>query len=412
MLGKGAWALLPGQTDVQPYTWDVGLSRAEPGSSAQRCRGGQDGLTHRAGEDERRERSGRAGDRPRAAPVALRGRSGPRSAPHCRQPCPPALPCAGAARHRPRGPARPRALPCCSAEPVVRWGIAGARQGQPWPGCCCCCASRRSAPQVSPRGVPGARLPPAAAVTPSASLAGLGPTIDGRVLAARALHEGESRAFTCRAPRPAATLAWYLDGRQQEPDSPAEHSAASTFTLTARRTDRQLTCALTDPASGDVANASVHLDVQCKLWVLSLMRAALVCVGLAKGSVAHGALASPSAVLTAVSARPVAPEILRADARYAEAEGPGLLVVLLALVQANPPAAVTWVGPDGRAVANASELLTLDAGSRPALANHTVRLRLGAAAGSFSVSAANGLGVANASVPAPGLPGPAPLPPR
>ncbi|XP_067166262.1 transmembrane protein 25 isoform X2 [Apteryx mantelli] len=213
------------------------------------------------------------------------------------------------------------------------------------------------------RGSPGAALARLLLLLciPALCPAGLGPTIDGRVLAARALHEGESRAFTCRAPRPAATLAWYLDGRQQEPDSPAEHSAASTFTLTARRTDRQLTCALTDPASGDVANASVRLDVQ------------------------------------------FAPEILRADARYAEAEGPGLLVVLLALVQANPPAAVTWVGPDGRAVANASELLTLDAGSHPTLANHTVRLRLGAAAGSFSVSAANGLGVANASVPAPGL---------
>nr|XP_025970063.1 transmembrane protein 25 [Dromaius novaehollandiae] len=131
-----------------------------------------------------------------------------------------------------------------------------------------------------------------------------------------------------------------------------------TFTLTARRADRQLTCALTHPASGDAANASVHLDVQ------------------------------------------FAPEILRADAR---AEGPGLLVVLLALVQANPPAAVTWVGPDGRAVPNGSELLVPDAGGRPALANHTVRLRLGTAAGSFSVSAANGLGIANASVPIAGL---------
>ncbi|XP_064380209.1 transmembrane protein 25 isoform X3 [Dromaius novaehollandiae] len=188
---------------------------------------------------------------------------------------------------------------------------------------------------------------------PALCPAGPGPTIDGRALAARALREGESRAFTCRAPRPAAALAWYLDGRRQEPPGPAER-AASTFTLTARRADRQLTCALTHPASGDAANASVHLDVQ------------------------------------------FAPEILRADAR---AEGPGLLVVLLALVQANPPAAVTWVGPDGRAVPNGSELLVPDAGGRPALANHTVRLRLGTAAGSFSVSAANGLGIANASVP-------------
>ncbi|XP_064360207.1 transmembrane protein 25 isoform X1 [Dromaius novaehollandiae] len=192
---------------------------------------------------------------------------------------------------------------------------------------------------------------------PALCPAGPGPTIDGRALAARALREGESRAFTCRAPRPAAALAWYLDGRRQEPPGPAER-AASTFTLTARRADRQLTCALTHPASGDAANASVHLDVQ------------------------------------------FAPEILRADAR---AEGPGLLVVLLALVQANPPAAVTWVGPDGRAVPNGSELLVPDAGGRPALANHTVRLRLGTAAGSFSVSAANGLGIANASVPIAGL---------
>ncbi|NWX92520.1 TMM25 protein, partial [Nothoprocta pentlandii] len=93
------------------------------------------------------------------------------------------------------------------------------------------------------------------------------------------------------------------------------------------------------------------------------------------------------------------PEILRTDTHPAEAAAPGLLVVLLALVQANPPAAITWLGLDGRPVANTS-LLVPDASGHPALANHTVRLS--ALPGTFSVHTATGLGVANASIPAPG----------
>ncbi|XP_068772922.1 transmembrane protein 25 [Struthio camelus] len=284
--------------------------------------------------DERGGRSGRAGDRPHAASAAPGGRSGPRSAPHCGRLC---SRC-GASCFR------------CRMEPAGRMG------------------HRRGSPRAALAPLPLLLLLLLLHV-PALCPAGPGrpgPTIDGRALATRALREGESRAFTCWAPRPTAALAWYLDGWRQEPDGPAGHAAsttgaASTFTLTARRADRQLTCTLMDSASGGTANASVRLDVQFE------------------------------------------PEILRADARYVEAEGPGLLVVLLALVQANPPAAVTWLSPDGRPVPNTSELLVPGAGSRLALTNHTVRLRLGSAAGRFSVSAANSLGVANASVLAPGL---------
>ncbi|XP_025896089.1 transmembrane protein 25 [Nothoprocta perdicaria] len=178
--------------------------------------------------------------------------------------------------------------------------------------------------------------------------------MDGR---ARALRDGERWPFTCRAPLPATALAWYLDGRPHQPDSLAEPGAPSTFTLPARRADRQLTCALA-PAVPGATDASVHFDVQ------------------------------------------LPPEILRTDTHPAEVAAPGLLVVLLAPVQANPPAAITWLGPDGRPVVNTS-LLAPDANGHPALTNHTVHLS--ALPGTFSVHATNGLGVANASIPAPGL---------
>ncbi|KFP11271.1 Transmembrane protein 25, partial [Egretta garzetta] len=126
--------------------------------------------------------------------------------------------------------------------------------------------------------------------------------------------------------------------------------------LTARRTDRELNCSLTDLASGETYNASVLLDVQYK------------------------------------------PEILRADARYQEDEGAGLLLVLFVLVQANPPASITWVDQDGHVMANASEFLLLGATHYPGLANHSLRVRLGRAASNFSVSAANSVGITTASL--------------
>lgn len=93
-----------------------------------------------------------------------------------------------------------------------------------------------------------------------------GPTIDGQALALCTLREGESRSFTCRAPRPApgAALLWYLNGQRQEANCSAT-DATSTITLTARRSDRQLSCSLMDVASGEKRDASVLLDVQCKV---------------------------------------------------------------------------------------------------------------------------------------------------
>uniref|UniRef100_A0A8B9ZMJ7 Transmembrane protein 25 n=1 Tax=Anas zonorhyncha TaxID=75864 RepID=A0A8B9ZMJ7_9AVES len=190
-----------------------------------------------------------------------------------------------------------------------------------------------------------------------------GPTIDGRPLASCTLREEERRAFTCRAPRaaPGSVLTWYLDGRRQEANCSAAGTAGSTLTITARRADRELNCSVTHPASGATANASVLLDVQYK------------------------------------------PEILRADARYEEVDDAGLLLLLFVLVQANPPASITWVDQDGRVVANASEFLLLDTKHYPGLANHSLHVHLGSAATNLSVSAANSLGVTTASLLPPGL---------
>ncbi|NWH59398.1 TMM25 protein, partial [Geococcyx californianus] len=131
--------------------------------------------------------------------------------------------------------------------------------------------------------------------------------------------------------------------------------------LTARRSDHQLNCSLTDLTSGKTLNASVLLDVQYK------------------------------------------PEILQADAYYQEAEGAGLLLVLSVLVRANPPASIAWVDQDGRVLANASEFLFLDATRYPGLANHSLRVHLGNTAGNISVSAANSVGVTTTSLLPAGL---------
>ncbi|XP_035411857.1 transmembrane protein 25 isoform X3 [Cygnus atratus] len=217
------------------------------------------------------------------------------------------------------------------------------------------------------RGCPGAALAPLLLLGfPVLCLAGLrepGPTIDGRPLASCTLREKERRAFICRAPQaaPGSVLTWYLDGRRQEANCSAAGTASSTLTITARRTDRELNCSVTDPASSDTANASVLLDVQYK------------------------------------------PEILRADARYEEVDDAGLLLVLFVLVQANPPASITWVDQDGRIVANASEFLLLDTKHYPGLANHSLHVHLGRAATNLSVSAANSLGITTTSLLPPGL---------
>ncbi|XP_028930325.1 transmembrane protein 25 [Ornithorhynchus anatinus] len=197
------------------------------------------------------------------------------------------------------------------------------------------------------------------------------PQIDGRMWAERALRENERHAFTCRAEgeHGAPQLAWYLDGRLQEGNSSRVLSAGSgavvrgtsTFVVTAQRTQHELNCSLLDPTTGRAANASVVLNVQFK------------------------------------------PEIAQVGARPQAAQGPGLLVVLFALVRANPPANVTWIDQDGPMMVNASDLLVLDAKSYPWLTNHSVQLRLHSLAHNLSVVAANDVGVTSSSLPAPGL---------
>lgn len=82
--------------------------------------------------------------------------------------------------------------------------------------------------------------------------------------------------------------------------------------------------------------------------------------------------------------------------------GQGLLVVLFALVRANPPANVTWIDQDGPMTVNTSSFLVLDAQNYPWLTNHTVQLQLRSLAHNLSVVATNAVGVTSASLPAPG----------
>ncbi|XP_056650289.1 transmembrane protein 25 isoform X3 [Monodelphis domestica] len=199
----------------------------------------------------------------------------------------------------------------------------------------------------------------------------LAPQIDGQTWAERALRENERHAFTCQVegghdpPR----LAWYLDGQLQEANTSrllsvggeAFTGSTSTFTITAQRAQHELNCSLQDPDTRRVANASVILNVQFK------------------------------------------PEIAQVGAKYQEAQGPGLLVVLFALVRANPPANVTWIDRDGPVTVNTSDFLVLDAQSYPWLTNHTVQLQLHSLAQNLSVVASNGVGVTSSSLPAPGL---------
>ncbi|NXE93608.1 TMM25 protein, partial [Menura novaehollandiae] len=131
--------------------------------------------------------------------------------------------------------------------------------------------------------------------------------------------------------------------------------------LTAQRSDHQLNCSLTNPASSETKNASILLNVQYK------------------------------------------PEILRAGARYQEVEGADLLLVLFVLVQANPPASITWVDQDGHVMANASEFLLLGTTSYPGLANRSLHIHLRCTAGNLSISAANSVGITTTSLLPTGL---------
>ncbi|KAF6334512.1 transmembrane protein 25 [Rhinolophus ferrumequinum] len=198
----------------------------------------------------------------------------------------------------------------------------------------------------------------------------LAPRIDGRAWAERALLENERHAFTCRVAGGPGTpqLAWYLDGQLQEASTSrllsvggeAFSGGTSTFTVIAQRAQHELNCSVQDPGRGRPANASVILNVQFK------------------------------------------PEIAQVGAKYQEAQNQGLLV-LFALVRANPPANVTWIDQNGPVTVNTSNFLVLDAQNYPWLTNHTVQLQLRSLAYNLSVVATNDVGVTSASLPAPGL---------
>ncbi|NXA93727.1 TMM25 protein, partial [Melanocharis versteri] len=131
--------------------------------------------------------------------------------------------------------------------------------------------------------------------------------------------------------------------------------------LTGQRSDHQLNCSLTNPTSSETYNTSILLNVQYK------------------------------------------PEILQEGAHYHEVEGTGLLLVLFLLVQANPPASITWVDQDGHVMANASKFLLLGATSYPGLANHSLHIHLSCTAGNLSISAVNSVGITTASLLPTGL---------
>ncbi|MBN3310759.1 TMM25 protein, partial [Amia calva] len=130
----------------------------------------------------------------------------------------------------------------------------------------------------------------------------------------------------------------------------------STFTLRARKLDRELVCAASDPQSGESYNATVTLDVQFQ------------------------------------------PEIVRVNAHYSESAEPGLSLILFVLVRSNPPATITWVDQSGQLVTNTSDFLILDSRSYPWLTNHTLRVTLSSLASNVSVNANNSLGASHSSV--------------
>ncbi|XP_054448343.1 transmembrane protein 25 isoform X2 [Pteronotus mesoamericanus] len=199
----------------------------------------------------------------------------------------------------------------------------------------------------------------------------LAPQINGQTWAKLALRENERYPFTCQVTGGSGIpqLTWYLDGQLQEAsasrllhvDGEAFSGGTSTFTVTAQRAQHELNCSLQDPGSGWSANASVILNVQFK------------------------------------------PEIAQVGATYQKAQGQGFLLVLFALVRANPPANVTWIDQDGLVTVNTSDFLVLDAQNYPWLTNHTVRLQLRSLAYNLSVVATNDVGVTTASLPAQGL---------
>ncbi|XP_036393173.1 transmembrane protein 25 [Megalops cyprinoides] len=204
------------------------------------------------------------------------------------------------------------------------------------------------------------------------------PKIDGQPHSAITLKENTTHKFNCQSegwdPQAPPLLTWYLNGeRQSQPsdngtgrllvtsqeeskvlEGGSKHN--STFTLRARKWDRELVCASSNSQSGESYNATVILNVQFQ------------------------------------------PEIVRVNAHYSDTSDPGLSLVLFALVRSNPPATITWVDQSGRLVANTSDFLILDSRSYPWLTNHTLRVTLSSLSGNVSVNASNSVGTAQTNL--------------
>ncbi|XP_031429392.1 transmembrane protein 25 [Clupea harengus] len=205
-----------------------------------------------------------------------------------------------------------------------------------------------------------------------------GPRIDGKRRLAVTLQENNTRQFRCQSDgwnsQAPPLLTWYLNGEHQRqpvnegPErlvvkSPGRSSVHrkhpqrnSTFSLKARRWDRELVCTASNPGSGESYNATVILNVQFQ------------------------------------------PEILRVNAHYSDTSDPGLSLVLFALVRSNPPATITWMDQSGQQVANTSDFLILDTQNYPWLSNHSLRVSMNNLTGNVSVNANNSVGAAQSNL--------------
>ncbi|XP_029027404.1 transmembrane protein 25 [Betta splendens] len=202
------------------------------------------------------------------------------------------------------------------------------------------------------------------------------PKIDGRHQAALTMQENVTHRFSCQSdgwdPRAPPSLTWYLNGQRQREAArdrdrgrlvlASEHESAprvgynSTFSLHARKWDRELVCVASNPRTGESYNATVTLNVQFQ------------------------------------------PEILRVNAHYSETSEPGLSLVLVALVRSNPPATIAFVDQSGQLVANTSDVLILDSRRYPWLSNHTLRVTLSSPSGNVSLNASNSVGTAQSNL--------------
>ncbi|TKS81352.1 Transmembrane protein 25 [Collichthys lucidus] len=203
------------------------------------------------------------------------------------------------------------------------------------------------------------------------------PKIDGRHRAAVTLQENATHRFNCQSdgwdPNAPPLLTWYLNGERQRETSPnrgrlvmtsqddskvmrPELNLNSTFSLRAKKWDRELVCVASNPRTGESYNATITLNVQFQ------------------------------------------PEILRVNAHYSETSDPGLSLVLFALVRSNPPAIITFVDQYGQLVANTSDFLILDSRSYPWLSNHTLKVMLSSLSGNVSLNVSNSVGTVQSNL--------------